>query len=186
VQFVYAIADTYFISRIDRSSTALLSGTGLMFPVFFFIMATAGSLSVGVGTLVGRAIGEKNQDAMRHTAPSALVLALAIALPLILEAISRRSARAPARGGKMTDEALGYGLMFFRYLLPGLAVMVPLHVLFGILSGQGLTKLIATAAVLSTVINVALDPVFIFTLKMGVAGAGWRRASPSAVPPCSS
>jgi putative MATE family efflux protein len=72
----------------------------------------------------------------------------------------------------MTDEALGYGLTFFHYLLPGLAVMVPLHVLFGILQGQGLTKLIATAAVLSTVINVALDPVFIFTLKMGVAGAG--------------
>ena len=40
LQFAYAAADTYFISRIDPSSTALLSGTGLMFPIFFSASAT--------------------------------------------------------------------------------------------------------------------------------------------------
>ena len=39
VQLFYMAADTYFISLIDKSSTALLSGTGLLFPLFFLFIA---------------------------------------------------------------------------------------------------------------------------------------------------
>jgi putative MATE family efflux protein len=144
-----------------------------MFPLFFFMMALAASLTVGVGTLVGRAVGEKNRAALANAAPSALLLALVIAAPAVLGGylFGDRLVRVLA-GTEMTDEALGYGLTFFRALLPGLAVMVPVHVLVGILQGQGLTRVIAASMVGSTLVNIVLDPLFIFTLDLGVAGAG--------------
>ncbi len=173
LQFVYALVDTFFISRIDPSSTALLSGTGLMFPLFFFIMALAMSLSVGVSTLVGRAVGEKNRAVARDVTASALLLVLVFAVPAIGAgyAWGAQLVRLLA-GGKLTEQSLAYGLEFFRFLLPGLCVMVFAQVLNGVLQGQGLTGTIAKAAVIATVTNMALDPICIFGLKMGVAGAG--------------
>jgi putative MATE family efflux protein len=173
LQFVYALVDTFFISRIDPSSTALLSGTGLMFPLFFFIMAVAMSLSVGVSTLVGRAVGEKNEAVARDVTASALLLVLLIAVPTLAagHAFGDRLVRILA-GGKLTEQALGYGLEFFRYLLPGLGIMVFGQMLNGVLQGQGLTGVIAKAAVIATVTNMVLDPLCIFGLGMGVAGAG--------------
>jgi len=57
MQFCYALADTIFIARIDPSSTAIISGTGLMFPLFFVFMAISMSMSIGTAALVGRLIG---------------------------------------------------------------------------------------------------------------------------------
>jgi putative MATE family efflux protein len=173
VQFVYAAADTFFIARIDRSSTAILSGTGLMFPLFFFIMAMAMSVSVGTSALVGRGIGEKNEMVMRHVSASVLLLVASIGIPAILGGYLFGDNLVRVLGGKkLTPHALSYGLSFFRTLLPGLAVMLFGQALSGILHGQGLTRVIAKAAVLSAGTNIALDPIFIFGLKLGVAGAG--------------
>jgi Na+-driven multidrug efflux pump len=80
LQFCYAIVDTLYISRLDPSSTALLSGTGLMFPLFFVFMAAGSSIGVGVSALVGRVIGEENRSAMPHVMASGLMLVLCIAL----------------------------------------------------------------------------------------------------------
>ncbi len=173
LQFVYVLIDTFFISRIDPTSTALLSGTGLMFPLFFFVMALAMSLNVGVSTLVGRAVGEKNRGVAQDVAPSALLLVLVIAVPVLVAGYGwgDRLVRVLA-GGQLSELALGYGFEFFRYLLPGLAIMVFGQVLNGILQGQALTGIIARAAVIATVSNIVLDPLCIFAAKMGVAGAG--------------
>ena len=73
LQLMYMIVDTYFISLIDLSSTALLASTGLLFPLFFLFMATGASLNIGISSLVGRTIGELNKASARHISGSALV-----------------------------------------------------------------------------------------------------------------
>jgi putative MATE family efflux protein len=173
LQFVYAIVDTYFISLIDRNSTALLSGTGLMFPVFFLIVAVSVSLSVGVSTLVGRAVGERNRDVASHVSTSALLLAVLLAVSLVTLGylFADRFVRLMS-GDSLSQAALGYGRQILSAALPGLGVMVVAQTLYGILQGQGLTPLIARSAVLATVTNIVLDPLFIFGLDLGVAGAG--------------
>jgi len=173
LQLVYAIIDTFFISQIDRSSTALLSGTGLMFPVFFLFMAVGASMSVGVSTLVGRAVGERNTEALRHVIASGLLLTVIITVPAVILGYSSGDhfARLLA-GGKLTGEALRYGLRFFHWILPGMIIGLLGQTFMGVLQGEGLTKVIAKAAVISTVANIILDPVLIFWCRMGVAGAG--------------
>ncbi|MCU0610045.1 MAG: MATE family efflux transporter, partial [Chitinispirillaceae bacterium] len=60
MQFSYALIDTFFLARIDPSSTAVMSGTGLMFPLFFLFMAMGQSISIGIASLVGRVIGQND------------------------------------------------------------------------------------------------------------------------------
>jgi putative efflux protein, MATE family len=173
LQFCYALVDTIFISRIDPRSTAILSGTGLMFPLFFLFMAISMSMNVGIGAMVGRFIGENNRESACHVMPSGLLIGLCIGAPAIFGGyvFSQHFLHLLA-GSQLTEEAIGYGKQFLNFLLPGLSIMLLGNVFSGILQGEGHTGTIARAMVLSTILNIALDPVLIFGLKMGVAGAG--------------
>jgi putative MATE family efflux protein len=173
LQFLYAAVDTWWISRLDPSSTALLAGTGTMFPVFFLIMAIGGSIAVGVSALVGRVIGERNEVLGQHVMPSAIVLVMAIVVPVLVAGYGWGGGLVRLLAGdQLSAEAMGYGLSYFHYLLPGMAMMLCGQAFFGVLQGEGRTPAIAHAAFLSTFVNMALDPLCMFWLKMGVAGAG--------------
>jgi putative MATE family efflux protein len=173
MQFCYALIDTIFISRIDPSSTAIISGTGLMFPLFFIAMAVNQSLSVGIGSLVGRMIGAGDREQASHIMPSAALISFGIGIPALIGGyIFAHHFLHILAGSRLSEEALNFGLSFFNYLLPGLFMMLVGSVFIGTLQGEGHTSTIARAMVLSTVLNIILDPIFIFWLKMGVAGAG--------------
>jgi putative MATE family efflux protein len=173
LQFCYALADTVFISRIDPSSTAIMSGTGLMFPLFFLFMAISMSMSIGIAALVGRLIGANDRELVGHVMPSAALIAFAIGVPALVGGylFSHHFLHFLA-GSKLSEEAIGYGQSFFNFFLPGLSIMLVGSVFMGIFQGEGHTSIIARAMVLSTMLNIILDPIFIFGLKMGVGGAG--------------
>lgn len=173
VQMLYAVIDTYFVSQIDPSSTALISGTGLMFPIFFFFMTLGQSLAVGVGALTGRMIGEGKIHETRYIMESGFLIAFLIALPLCIagyvyswDLIHLLSGRGI---GKAAEEV---AFTFFRSLLPGLILLLFSHVFIGILQGEGKTGYLAKAMILSTLLNIVLDPILIFGAGLGVAGAG--------------
>jgi putative MATE family efflux protein len=173
ITLFYLLIDTYFITLIDRGSTALISGTGLVFPVYFLFISIAMGLNIGVSSLVARAIGEKNQAALDRAADSGLLIAVVAAVvTLVLGYVFGEDILRALAGTEMTAEAVGHGLSFFRFLLPALGLMLVGHLLLGVLQGEGLTKYIAIASVLAAVVNIALDPVLIFYFNMGVAGAG--------------
>ncbi len=172
LNFFYNIVDTVFISMIDRGSTALISGTGIVFPVYFLFLSLASGLGVGMSTLIARSIGERNKDALRHGMASGFLLSVIIAavtLPLGYLFIDDILTLLAGKG--MSREAIGYGAQYFVWVLPGLAIMVFGQVLMGILQGEGKTRHIAIAMTVSTLANIGLDPLFMFTFRMGVAGA---------------
>ncbi|MBD3422173.1 MAG: MATE family efflux transporter [Chitinivibrionales bacterium] len=174
LQFFYMVVDTIFITRIDPASTALISGTSLMFPIFFIFMSIGQSMSIGMGTNVGHAIGERNFDKVKIIVASGIMVALVIGIPTIIVGYGFSQWLVNAiSGDKLTAEAIQSGLAYLYFLLPGLALMLVSQVFFGLLQGEGLTKYIARAMMLSTVFNIVLDPVFIFVLNMGVAGAAF-------------
>jgi putative MATE family efflux protein len=173
MQFCYALIDTIFISRIDPSSTAIISGTGLMFPLFFIFMAISMSITIGVASLVGRLIGANDREKVAHIMPSAVLISFSIGIPALIAGYLFSSHFLHfLAGSQLSEEAIGYGQSFFHFFLPGLSIMLVGNAFTGILQGEGHTSTIARAMVTSTVLNIILDPIFIFGLKMGVAGAG--------------
>jgi putative MATE family efflux protein len=173
MQFCYALIDTIFISRIDPSSTAIISGTGLMFPLFFVFMAISQSISIGVASLVGRLIGANDHDKSGHIMPSAAAISFAIGIPALVGGyLFDHYFLHILAGSQLSEEAIEYGHRFFNYFLPGLSIMLVGSVFIGILQGEGHTSTIARAMVVSTLLNIILDPILIFGFKMGVAGAG--------------
>ena len=152
LQFCYMLVDTIFISRIDPKSTAIISGAALMFPLFFLFMAISMSMNVGIGSMVGRFIGENNRDSARHVMPSGLLIGMCIGIPAIIGGyIFSGHFLHLLAGAKLSEEAIGYGQQFLNFLLPGLSIMLLGNVFSGILQGEGHTLTIARAICLSTV-----------------------------------
>ncbi len=173
LQLMYMIVDTYFISLIDLSSTALLAGTGLLFPLFFLFIATGASLNIGISSLVGRTIGENNKAAARQVSGSALAIALALGLPaMAVGMLFGRQFVGVLAGAEMSQAAISFGLDYFFSILPGMVLLIISQVFMGILQGEGSTKIIAKAMMISTLSNMILDPLFIFGFDLGVTGAG--------------
>jgi putative MATE family efflux protein len=173
VAFLYTVVDTLFISLINRGSTALVSGTGIIVPVYFLFFSLGSGVSVGVASLVARGIGAADPSSPRSTVASGMLLASAISLFSLVAGFSfiNDIVRLLA-GSRMGEEAIQYGIVYFRTTLPGLALLLLGQVYLGVLQGEGKTRPIAAATVISTAANIALAPLLIFTFRMGVAGAG--------------
>jgi len=152
-------------------STAALAALGASFPVFFVIIATMTGLGQGAAGLIARALGAEDRDRARALAGQARLVAvaggvaaaalgLALAGP-VLDVLSIRG------------EARAYAL---DYLVP-ILLAAPLFLLNAVvnarLAAQGDTKSYRNALVAGALVNIALDPLLMFTFGLGVAGIAW-------------
>lgn len=171
--YAYLVTDTFFISRLDLSSSAPISGTGLLYPVFFAYMSIASSLAVGFNIITGRMIGEKKFEQCKCFGISGVILALVLWVPIAILAYGFGTQLIHAlAGNNLSPEAIKYSIHYLYSLVPGLLFMVLTQVYGGILLGQGLAYITAVAFMSMTIINIILDPILMFVCNMGVAGAG--------------
>jgi len=171
VQYAYSIVDTIFLAGIDRSATHYISGTGLVFPIFFLFIALGEGLFIGVNSLIARGIGEQNPEKIDNTAESGFVLAFIISILAIVGGIYADQVIVFLAGSELSAEAVEAGVAYLRFLVPGLCFISFTRVLAGILQGEGINKYTAMAMVGGTILNIILDPIFIYVLDMKTAGA---------------
>jgi putative MATE family efflux protein len=176
---LYNLVDTYFIALIDRSDPWLVGSTGLVFPLFFIFLATSFGITGGVSSLVSRAIGAGKSGDLDRTAESGLFLALIASAIILLLMYPFAEPLLRLFGG--TGKILEYGLQYLYWLLPTVPFMLLSAVFLGILQGEGRTKHMMASMMIGTVVNIILDPIFIFPLGMGVAGAALATAVANAV-----
>ena len=132
-------------------------------------MALGNGLTVGVSSLVARAIGEKNMKILSTTAESGMLISLilsALSLVILLPFAPRIVSALGAEGDYYT-----HGLEYLRYIIPAGPVIFFAMIFQGILQGEGLVKYVMNSMLIGTILNIVLDPVFIFLLKLDVRGA---------------
>ena len=173
IVLVYGLADSWFVSRIDSQATHLVSGMGLVFPLFFFFIALGQGLSTGTASLVARALGGKDDAALEKAGDSALFLSLggAILVAALFYAFGGQLVGLIA-GSSLSPRAVAAGQSFLFWLIPGLALLLVNNALAGILQGEGRMMVTFAASGLSVLLNLALDPLLIFGCGLGIAGAG--------------
>jgi len=166
VTSLYNMADTYFVGKINTSATAAV---GVVFSLMTIIQITGLTLGVGSGSYVARLLGSRQSEKAGQAASTAFFTALAIGLcltvfgELFLEPFMRLLGS--------TETILPYAKAYARYILLGAPFMAATFVMNVNLRSEGSAFLAMLGIASGAVINIALDPVFIFGFGMGIAGA---------------
>lgn len=166
ITVLYHTADTYFVSQINTSASAAV---GVVFSLMSIIQAFGYGLGMGANSLISRSLGAaRNEEACRF-ANSALFAAACIGTLLMAGGLLELEALMRMLGSTQTmlPHACGYG----RYILIGAPVMCSAFVLTDILRAEGKTLFAMWGLCAGGFINIALDPLLIFTFGMGAAGA---------------
>ena len=171
VQAMYNVVDSVFVSRISENA---LNAVSLAFPLQNLMIAVGAGTAVGINALLSRSLGEKRQDMADRAAGTGIFLSLcnAVVFACIGIFLSRAFFMAQA---KSVPEIVEMGTAYTRICL-GLSVGLFSQFCFErLLQSTGRTVLAMTTQLVGAVINIVLDPVFIFGLcgmpRLGVTGA---------------
>ena len=166
VTVAYNTADTYFVSQIGTSASAAV---GVVFSLMSIIQACGFGLGMGANSLISRCLGAKNDEEAYLYANSAFAAAFCVGLLLTLCGLPMLNGLMRLLGS--TETMLPYSRAYAQYILLGAPVMCSAFVLNNILRAEGEAVLAMRGLCIGGLLNVALDPLFIFTFGMGIQGA---------------
>jgi len=176
VTATYNMADTFFVGRLGTSATG---GIGVVFSVMTMIQAIGFTFGQGSGNYISRLLGQRKGEEAERIASTgffcALGLGVLLAIPgeLLLTPIVRLLGA--------TDTIVPYACAYLRFILIGMPFMIGGFVLNCLLRFQGSSFYGMIGIVSGAVINIGLDPLFIFTFQLGTAGAALATATSQAV-----
>ena len=166
---MFNVVDTYFAGRLSTEALAALS---LSFPVFFMLVAVGGGFATGTTALIGHALGAGDRRRAALIASQGVVLAAG--LGLVVSALGYLVAPGLYRVLGADGAYLDICLAYIRVIMPGGVLIFGVHMLSAVLNAQGDTRTFRDALIAACLLNVALDPWFMFgglgLPAMGVAG----------------
>ena len=158
VQAIYMLIDTAFIGKWVGGSA--LAGLGLVFPPMFIIMGITFGLGSGATTVIAQSIGEKEKEKADNAAEH--IILLGIILSILFIGIGIFFGDLIIKYQASNDEVFYHASSYFYTMLYGVFFMV-LSIFFrSILSGEGDNLLPMKVLGLGTLINLILDPPFIY------------------------
>ena len=169
VNALYNIVDRVYIGHIPGEGDLALTGLGVCFPVIMFVSAISALVGMGGGSRAVVRMGEGRLDQANAIlgSCSALLVLLGAAAAVFFLAVQ----------GPMlylfgaTEETIGYAMDYLTiYLLGSVFVELSLGLNYFI-TAQGFSTMGMATVLIGAVVNIVLDPVFIFGFHMGVRGA---------------
>jgi putative MATE family efflux protein len=166
VSSLYSMADTYFVSKIDISATAAV---GVAFPLFIIIQAISMMLSMGAGSFSARLLGAGNVDMANRTVSTAFILSVSCGTIIGLFSIIFIEPLMLLLGA--TPTSLQYAVDYAFWIIIASPFFSASFVLNATIRQEGSAKLASIGMLSGSIINVILDPIFIFILDLGIVGA---------------
>lgn len=166
VTSVYNMADTYFVSQISTSASGAV---GIVFSVMAVIQAVGFTVGMGSGSIASLKLGQNKKREADVVASSAVLTALVLGSILAAVGILNMGQIIWLLGS--TPTIYPYALDYARYIILGCPVMILAFTLNNLLRWQGKASLSVIGLGTGGVLNMALDPLFIFAFDLGIAGA---------------
>ena len=172
VQNANNLIDTVWVAGLGSNA---LAAVGLVFPIFFIMISIGNGIGVGSSSAIARFLGMGDKKSADRTAAQAIVLGIIGSVILaVLLVIFREQIFIALGAGDALEDCLEYATPIF--------ITCPLGILNGIMANllrsEGASRRSMYSQVLAAVINMVLDPFFIYDygLGLGLAGAAWATA----------
>ena len=171
ITMIYNTADTYFVSKIDLSASG---ATGVVFSLMAILQAFGFMFGHGSGSCISRHLGAKDVDTARKYSSTGFFLALASGIVIMAVGLIFLTPFMKLLGS--TPTILPYAKTYGAFILIAGPAMTTGCVMNNILRYEGMASLAMLGLTTGGILNIILDPIFIFKLNMGIAGAGLATA----------
>ena len=169
INLLYNIVDRIYIGHIPGCGVTALTGVGICFPIITFISAFSNLVGAGGAPLAGIALGKGDRETAEHILGNGvtILLGLAVVLTLLFQVIKKPFLYMFGA----SDATYVYSEQYLSiYLCGTIFVMLSLGLnLYITIQGAATTAMLSI--VIGAVLNLILDPIFIFVLGLGVRGA---------------
>ncbi len=164
---LYNLVDTIFVGR--GVGTLAIGALSIIMPLQMLIFALTQTLGIGGASLISRALGEKYTHKADYAFGNLITLTLILSVIIMLIGYAFPHAVLFFFGAK--GDIVPYALDYFLIILSGTPFLNYAMVMNTIIRAEGNAKTAMIVMIIAAVINIILDPIFIFALHMGVKGA---------------
>ena len=164
---IYNLADTFFVGRISTSASGAV---GVVSSLMAIIQALGFMLGHGSGTIISRRLGSQDTHAATRFASTSFFTALAFGVVRAVVGLATLPDFMMLLGS--TETILPHACAYARPILLAAPLMISSLVMNNILRYEGKANLAMIGLVTGGLLNIALDPLFMFGLGLGTAGAG--------------
>ena len=169
INLLYNVVDRIYIGHIPEIGGAALTGVGLFTPILMLITAFAMLAGAGGAPRAAIAMGQQDKDTAEKIVANCFTVLLLLAA--VLTAVFYFTIPQLVRLFGGSDATLPYAVRYGRIYVLGSVFVLVVMGMNPFITTQGFARISMLTTVIGAVINIVLDPVFIFVFRMGVAGA---------------
>ena len=166
VSAIYNTADTFFVSQINTSASGAV---GVVFSVMSIMQALGFLFGMGAGSNISRLLGQKDTEKASEIAASAFVITFILGVIIAVLGMVFNRQIVSILGA--TPTILPYAQSYSMYIFIGTPFICTSFVLNNIMRSQGRAFFSMVGLSFGGVLNIILDPIFIFVFDLGIGGA---------------
>jgi putative MATE family efflux protein len=169
INILYSIIDRIYIGHINGVGASALTGVGLTFPIITLVSAFAMIVGAGGAPLASIALGKKDREQAEKILGTGVFLLICFAVGIMIIFYMWKKPLLRAFGA--SDATIGYANTYISiYLIGTISVLLYMGLnQYIIAQGKSITAMLSVG--IGAVLNLVLDPIFIFVFNLGVAGA---------------
>ena len=166
VSSIYNMADTFFVSQLGTSAAGAV---GVVFSIMAVIQAVGFTIGMGSGVIMSRQLGAQEDEAATVTSSTAFFFSLVLGIILAVAGLLGGDGLLRMLGA--TETVLPYAEAYADWIFLGCPFMCASFVMNNLLRSEGKASFAMIGITVGGVLNIVLDPLFIFTFGLGTAGA---------------
>ena len=174
---LYNVVDAIFVGH--GAGTLAIAGIGVAFPLFLLTLGIGQLVGVGGASLLSRALGQGDEKLAKQTLGNTITLGLIVSALIAGLGLAFRDPLVRFAGA--TPEILPHASSYISVILGGSFALILASLFSATVRAQGDAVRATTPLIASGVLNIILDPIFIFGLRLGAAGAAWATIIASSV-----
>ena len=168
--FVNNIIDSIWVAGLGTEPLAAL---GYITPLFLILVGFGNGLGAGGNSLISRYIGAEDKHSANNAAIHNLILSVIVSIVITVMFLAFLEPALKMMGASsVLSYAMDYGIIIFSCTI---ALLMP-PIVGGAFRAEGDIKRATLPIAIAAIINMILDPIFIYTFNWGIAGAAWATA----------